>query len=475
MRTLRHLPLFLIFIASAALAQTNPVPLLYQTIPVSTAPGNQGFTLTVSGTGFVSGAVVQWNGSPRKTTFVSQGEVQATISAKDIAKASTASVRVLNAAGAVSSNVIYFPIRNSSSTVIMKEGTHSILTGAVAVGDFNHDGNLDVMVDFTKKGGGIYKGNIYSYLGKGDGTFKVTQEIPHVDFANTMITGDFNGKGDLDLLAALNYVHTAYVQVFPGKGNGTFGSFVESHTGGFFMVPADLHGNGKLDLATEFDDPSEGCVLAVSPGNGDGTFSDNSWFSEYAGGQVAVGDFNGDGILDLAEAGGGYCSLKGTGVRIFLGNGDGTFADPVTYNTPYLASGVAAVDLNGDGILDLVTDGVAVLLGNGDGTFTLGSTVQIAGAYPANQNVIVGDFNGDGKLDVAVVSVDQIEDGNQTIAILLGNGDGTFKKPIEFAGGVNPGAHGFGFFMGDFNNDGKLDLILEQELSQGHTHLFLQK
>jgi hypothetical protein len=274
MRTLRHFSLFVVLAATIALAQTNPVPLLYQTIPVSTRPRSQGFTLTVSGTGFVSGALVRWNGSPRTTTFVSQSKVEATISAKDVAKASTASVTVLNASSTVSSNVLYFPIRNSSSTVTMKEGTHSILPGGVAVGDFNHDGNLDVMLDFTKKGGGIYKGNLYSYLGKGDGTFKIAQEIPHVDFANTMITGDFNGKGDLDLLAALNYVHSAYVQMFPGKGNGTFGSFMESHTGGFFMVPADLHGNGKLDLATEFDDPSEGCVLAVSPGNGDGTFSE---------------------------------------------------------------------------------------------------------------------------------------------------------------------------------------------------------
>ena len=131
--------------------------------------------------------------------------------------------------------------------------------------------------------------------------------------------------------------------------------------------------------------------------------------------------------------------------------------------------------MNGDGKLDLVTDGVAVLLGNGDGTFTRGSSVQVAGAGAANQNVNVGDFNGDGKLDVAVVSVDGNYDGNQTIAILLGNGDGTFQKPIEFAAGVNPSRHDYGFFMGDFNNDGKLDLILEQELAQGHTHVFLQQ
>jgi hypothetical protein len=131
------------------------------------------------------------------------------------------------------------------------------------------------------------------------------------------------------------------------------------------------------------------------------------------------------------------------------------------------------VDLHGDGTLDLVTDGVAVLLGNGDGTFTLGSSSAVAGSLPSAQNVNVADFNGDGKLDVAVVSIDQNE--NQTIAILLGNGDGTFRKPIEFAAGVNTTAHNYGYFMGDFNNVRKLDLILEQQVGQGHTHLFLQQ
>jgi len=474
MRTLRHFSLFVVLTATLALAQANPVPLLYQTIPVSIKPGSKGFTLTVSGTGFVSGAVVQWNGTPRTTTFVSQSEVQATISAKDVAKASTASVTVLNAKGAVSSNVLYFPIRKSSSTVTMKEGTHSILTGGVAVGDFNQDGNLDVIVDFTKKGGGTYKGNLYSYLGQGDGTFKIAQKIPHVAFADTMITGDFNGKGNLDLLTTMEFQCCQPLQMFPGGGDGTFGSPVKSSEGGgYFITTADLNGDGKLDLVAEFDEPCCGGGTQVSLGNGDGTFS-QGWFSEYAGGQIAVGDFNGDGILDLAVASTWYLG-DGKSVYVFLGKGDGTFADPVSYSTPYLTSGIAAIDINGDGKLDLVTDGVAVLLGNGDGTFTLGSSIQVAGGGPADQNVLIGDFNGDGKLDVAVVSVNQNYDGNQTVAILLGNGDGTFQNPIEFAAGVNPSTHYYGFFLGDFNNDGKLDLILEQKLTQGHTHLFLQQ
>ena len=475
MRTLRHFSLFVVLTATLALAQANPVPLLYQTIPVSIKPGSKGFTLTVSGTGFVSGAVVQWNGTPRTTTFVSQSEVQATISAKDVAKASTASVTVLNAKGAVSSNVLYFPIRNSSSTVTMKDGTHSILSGAIAVGDFNTDGKLGVIVDFTKEGGGVRNGTIYNYLGKGNGTFELSQKIQHVIFANTMTTGDFNDSGNLDILISRDNVKVAASsQMFPGSGKGTLGAPVNSNAGGYFMAPADLNGDGKLDLAEE-EFFAGGTQLMVSLGNGDGTFSYVPG-NPNGGGQVAVGDFNGDGKLDLAETS-CYPSSRGCrSVKIFLGNGDGTFNfdNPVTYETPYLASGIAAVDLNGDGILDLVTDGVSVLLGNGDGTFTLGSSVQVANAvYPACQNVNVGDFDGDGKLDVAVISVDQ--NGNQTVAILLGNGDGTFQKPIEFAGGENPSIHNYGFFVGDFNNDGKLDLILEQKLTQGHTHLFLQQ
>jgi hypothetical protein len=473
MKFLRSLPVFLILIATVAMAQSNPVPLLYQTNPVSIKPGSKAFELTVSGTGFVSGAVVNWNGSPLTTTFVSSSQLKAAISAKDVAKASTASVTAVNSgSGAVSSNVLYFPIRTSSSTVTMKQGTQSIMQGAIAIGDFNKDGNLDVVVDHTKKGESGWRGTLYSYLGAGDGTFKVAQRTPGIVFAEVMTTGDFNGDGNLDLLLAMEDQVRAPMPMFPGKGDGTFGPSVRNdERGGYFITTADVNGDGKLDVVAEgvlYGDPWVGDFL----GNGSGTFGGEIWSSYESGGQVAFGDFNGDGILDLAVAGSPpYYGVKD--VLVFLGKGDGSFASPVGYDTPYPASGIAAVDLNGDGNLDLVTDGVSVLLGNGDGTFTQGSSVPVYGSYGAGQNVNVGDFNGDGKLDVAVVSVD--ESYNQTVAILLGNGDGTFQTPIEFAGGVNPLEHHYGFFMGDFNHDGKLDLILEQELSQHHTNLFLQQ
>ncbi len=462
---------FLLLAAASVLAQSNSVPLIYQTSPVSTKPGSKAFTLTIAGTGFASGAVVKWNGSSRKTTFVSSSKIQASISAKDVAKASTASVVVVNPApGGGGSNVLYFPIRNSSTTVTMKDGTHSILPGAVTVGDFNNDGKLDVVVGYTRKGGGIYKAAIETYLGKGNGTFEPPRKLPHVAFPTTMVTGDFNGDGNLDLVTSQDYKR-AFLNTFLGNGDGTFGAVAGSSDGGYVLTPADLNADGKLDLADDsnwYGDPD----LYFSLGNGDGTFSTmNGPGGEDYGSQLAVGDFNGDGILDLAQASSwGYGR---TSVSIYLGNGDGTFTQTATYTTPYVVSGIAAVDLNGDGILDLVTDGVSVLLGNGDGTFTVANSIQVASVSPAFQNVNVGDFNGDGQLDVAVVAVDK--NGRQTIAILLGNGDGTFQTPIEFVGGLNPRLHRYGFLMGDFNNDGKLDLILEQELSEGHTHLFLQK
>jgi FG-GAP-like repeat/Abnormal spindle-like microcephaly-assoc'd, ASPM-SPD-2-Hydin len=164
---------------------------------------------------------------------------------------------------------------------------------------------------------------------------------------------------------------------------------------------------------------------------------------DFESGTPAIGDFDGDGNLDLAVP-------LSKGINIFLGNGDGTFRGG-QFIDGYV-SAVAAADFNGDGILDIVTDGVTVLLGNGDGTFQGGArteSLKIPGSirgekrHPVIQgsSLSLGDFNGDGKLDV-------VSGGT----LYLGNGDGTFQSPITLANDTLNA-------MGDFNNDGKLDLV----------------
>jgi Flp pilus assembly secretin CpaC len=163
---------------------------------------------------------------------------------------------------------------------------------------------------------------------------------------------------------------------------------------------------------------------------------------------VAVGDFNRDGIPDFAAAASGA-----NAVAVFLGNGDGTFGDPVMYPTGQNPSAILAVDLNKDGYLDLVTadagsNDIGVLLGKGDGTFT-NFVSFAAGTQPAA--LATADFNGDRSPDLAVANA-----GSNNITILLGRGDGTFQQPMTVQAGTSPRS----LAAADFNGDGSMDLAV---------------
>lgn len=445
----------------------HPVPLINQPlVPDVAAPRGAEFTLTLNGAGFANGATVEWNGRPRPSTFVSGDRLTATIKASDIAAVSTASVTVVNPGpGAPTSNVMFFPVTSPRPSVFFSGSSLTAGTSPiqVAVGDFNSDGKLDmVTVNFGCTLSPIFQcngpGSVSIFLGNGDGTFQARTDFGAGVGPVSVVVGDFNGDGELDLAIANDFDNT--VSVLLGNGNGTFRPHVDyaTGTGPSFVALGDFNRDGKIDMAVANVASN---TVSILLGNGDGTFRTNADYATGTGPQgVGVGDFNGDGKLDLAvndnNCPNGPPACGSGMVSILLGNGDGTFQTHLEYPTGPTPDSVAVGDFNGDGHLDLVTangdfgtnNTVSVLLGNGDGTFQP-SVDYATGTAPSF--VALGDFNGDGKIDMAVANA-----VSNTVSILLGNGDGTFQPNIDFPGGL--GANGVA--AGDFNGDGMLDLAI---------------
>jgi hypothetical protein len=322
---------------------------------------------------------------------------------------------------------------------------------AIASGDFNRDGKGDLAV--TNSG----DSTVSVLLGNGDGTFAPAPGSPIAVGSSPfgIAVGDFNGDGKPDLAVANAGAGT--VSILLGNGNGTFtaapGSPVTAGSGPRGIAVGDFNGDGKSDLVVA---DSSGDAVAVLLGDGSGAFTPAPG-SPFAVGAspnwVTLGDFNGDGRIDLAVP-----NQLSNDVSVLLGNGDGTFSaasgSPVSVGMS--PDTLATADLNGDGRPDLAvadsqSNDVSVLLGNGDGTFAPapGSPIPMGlGSGPFA--VATGDLNGDAKPDLVVTNT-----GFNSASVLFGNGDGTFAAApgSPFATGSFPAA----IAVADLNNDGHPD------------------
>ena len=313
---------------------------------------------------------------------------------------------------------------------------------AVVIADFNGDGKPDIAVANSGDPEIGDPGNVSILLNNGDGTFQPTRNITAGKNPCSIAVGDFNRDGHLDLVVVNNAINVAggwlpgTVSVLLGNGDGTFQTHVDyaAGTGPCSVAEGDFNGDNRLDLAVAAHPAN---VVSVLLGKGDGTFEPRvDYAAGNAGGNgamaVAVADFNRDGKADLAVAG----SFSAGTVGILQGNGDGTFQLPTGYDPAGMfGQSLAVGDFNGDGKLKLAVtyanfgnataSGVSVLPGNGDGSFSQGSNLATGSAGCHAGSPLLTDFDGDGRLDLAVIVGGGPHDG---VCLFLGAGTILFFK-----------------------------------------------
>jgi hypothetical protein len=401
------------------------------------------------GDGTISVLLGNGDGTFQPPVAYSAGEVNA-VAVGDFNGDGKPDIAVANGGGAGTPKQISILLGNGDGTFqpAVNYPANNYTVNLVA-GDFNGDGKLDIAALATNFSGTNYSGEVDILLGNGDGTFQAPLVTSTGTYGNIVTAADFNHDGKLDL--AVSNTNDANLVILLGNGDGTFTTGASYLAGGYQsvgerwygFVAADVNLDGKPDLVLTLAGVQG---FQVMLGNGDGTFSTPvSYGAAVQSYAPIVADFNGDGKPDVAVT-----DQTANLVYVFLGNGDGTFQKSINYAAGGALQGITVADFNRDGNADLATADfggadTTILLGNGDGSFRAARSFGIGSTQSYTPSITLGDLNGDGKLDVATGAT----------SLLLGNGDGTFQPFVSLPLNAVPNG---GLLAADFNHDGKLDL-----------------
>jgi hypothetical protein len=314
---------------------------------------------------------------------------------------------------------------------------------AVAMGDLNGDTKPDLVT------ANEFNKQVTILVGDGAGNFAVSSTMATSSIPFALVLGDFNGDTKLDLAVSLD---STTVSLYLGTGSATFSgptSFTVG-TNPLRLVSADFNNDGKLDLATGNDGSN---TISILLGNGSGGFAPTTSIANVRPASLVVADFNHDNKPDIAAA-----NFVNNKVTVMLGDGAGGFGPLNHFDGGSSLQGIASADFNNDTNPDIVVTNneccnpafVAVLLGNGSGSF--GAPTKFSTPLSPFA-VVTGDFNGDSNADVATVNVQQT---SSNVSVLTGNGAGALSAPTNF----NVGATPIRIITGDVNLDNAPDLVV---------------
>lgn len=321
---------------------------------------------------------------------------------------------------------------------------------ALCKGDFNGDGKIDLATANSN-------GSVSIVLGDGSGGFSEPANFAISPIPKSICTADFNGDGFADL-ATIN-IGLGNVSILLGNGKGTFneaeGILIGIYNSSTTICSADFNNDGKADLIITrgFN------TVYIALGKGDGNFNTPTTVDVNNNTHVVIpADFNNDGKIDIAVT---TYSEKTHFVSVLLGDGKGGFGVPKNFESGVSPQSMIAADFNADGKIDLATanmgdnstGNVSILMGDGQGGFATKKDFGV-GVATVPLALCYGDFNGDGKIDIA--SASKVNNVTPTASILLGDGLGNFGNAANFEVDSYPNS----IVSSDFDGDGKPDIAL---------------